>query len=48
MTGASEQTPPDEGADFVVVANRLPVDLVRDKDGTEHWKASPGGLVTAL
>ena len=48
MTGATEQTPPEEGADFVVVANRLPVDLVRDKDGTEHWKASPGGLVTAL
>jgi trehalose 6-phosphate synthase len=48
MTRATEQTPPDAGADFVVVANRLPVDLVRDKDGREHWKASPGGLVTAL
>lgn len=36
------------GADFVVVANRLPVDLVRTADGTEQWKASPGGLVTAL
>ena len=48
MTGTTEKTPPDEGADFVVVANRLPVDLVRGKDGTEHWKASPGGLVTAL
>lgn len=33
---------------FVVVANRLPVDLVRERDGSEHWKASPGGLVTAL
>lgn len=29
--------------DFVVVANRLPVDVV---DG--HWQVSPGGLVTAL
>jgi trehalose 6-phosphate synthase len=36
------------GADFVVVANRLPVDLEKLPDGTERWKASPGGLVTAL
>jgi trehalose 6-phosphate synthase len=35
-------------ADFVVVANRLPVDLEREPDGTETWKRSPGGLVTAL
>lgn len=35
-------------ADFVVVANRLPVDLERLADGTETWKRSPGGLVTAL
>jgi trehalose 6-phosphate synthase len=35
-------------ADFVVVANRLPVDLERLPDGTQRWKASPGGLVTAL
>ncbi len=35
-------------ADFVVVANRLPVDLETLPDGTERWKASPGGLVTAL
>jgi trehalose 6-phosphate synthase len=35
-------------ADFVVVANRLPVDLERGQDGTETWKRSPGGLVTAL
>ncbi|MFG6476411.1 trehalose-6-phosphate synthase [Microbacterium sp. P06] len=32
-------------ADFVVVANRLPVD--RSGDG-EQWRRSPGGLVTAL
>ena len=35
-------------ADFVVVANRLPVDLERHPDGTTSWKRSPGGLVTAL
>ena len=48
MTSDPGTTPQDEGADFVVVANRLPVDLVRSPDGTEQWKASPGGLVTAL
>ena len=32
-------------ADFVVVANRLPVDRTPDGDG---WRRSPGGLVTAL
>ena len=35
-------------SDFVVVANRLPVDLEQLPDGTERWKRSPGGLVTAL
>ena len=35
-------------SDFVVVANRLPVDLERLPDGTPSWKRSPGGLVTAL
>ena len=44
MTPAA-QTPP---ADFVVVANRLPVDLETLPDGTRRWKRSPGGLVTAL
>lgn len=33
---------------FVVVANRLPVDLEQLPDGTGRWKRSPGGLVTAL
>lgn len=37
-----------DGSDFVVVANRLPVDLERLPDGTTRWKRSPGGLVTAL
>ncbi len=35
-------------SDFVVVANRLPVDQERLPDGTVAWKRSPGGLVTAL
>jgi trehalose 6-phosphate synthase len=35
-------------AELVVVANRLPVDLERAPDGSENWKRSPGGLVTAL
>jgi trehalose 6-phosphate synthase len=35
-------------AEFVVVANRLPVDLEREPDGSDNWKRSPGGLVTAL
>jgi trehalose 6-phosphate synthase len=38
--------------DFVVIANRLPVDVTvtTDDDGTQHldWRRSPGGLVTAL
>ncbi|WP_286954936.1 MULTISPECIES: alpha,alpha-trehalose-phosphate synthase (UDP-forming) [Corynebacterium] len=34
--------------DFVVVANRLPVDLNTAPDGTRTWSASPGGLVAAL
>lgn len=36
------------GSGFVVVANRLPVDLERLPDGGTRWKRSPGGLVTAL
>jgi trehalose 6-phosphate synthase len=35
-------------SDFVVVANRLPIDMERLPDGTTQWKRSPGGLVTAL
>ncbi|MGV2901363.1 alpha,alpha-trehalose-phosphate synthase (UDP-forming), partial [Microbacterium sp. AGC62] len=35
-------------ADFVVVANRLPVDRVEGPDGEEVWRTSPGGLVAAL
>jgi trehalose 6-phosphate synthase len=35
-------------ADFVVVANRLPIDMERLPDGSTTWERSPGGLVTAL
>lgn len=35
-------------AEFVVVANRLPVDRVDGPDGEPGWRRSPGGLVTAL
>jgi trehalose 6-phosphate synthase len=34
--------------DFVVVANRLPVDITVEPDGSLSWARSPGGLVTAL
>ncbi|KQB86230.1 alpha,alpha-trehalose-phosphate synthase (UDP-forming) [Corynebacterium lowii] len=33
---------------FVVVANRLPVDMQRAEDGSPRWVPSPGGLVAAL
>ncbi|WKD60489.1 Trehalose-phosphate synthase [Corynebacterium ciconiae DSM 44920] len=33
---------------FIVVANRLPVDLERDSTGKQRWVPSPGGLVSAL
>ena len=32
----------------MVVASRLPVDRVEEPDGGQEWRASPGGLVTAL
>jgi trehalose 6-phosphate synthase len=35
-------------ADFVVIANRLPVDRITGPDGETLWRTSPGGLVTAL
>ncbi|HEX3787672.1 MAG TPA: trehalose-6-phosphate synthase [Pseudonocardiaceae bacterium] len=44
----SANSPASHGADFVVVANRLPVDLEKLPDGTQKWRHSPGGLVTAL
>ena len=35
-------------ADFVVVANRLPVDVTIEEDGSITSERAPGGLVTAL
>lgn len=35
-------------SDFVVVANRLPIDMEQQPGGAVAWKRSPGGLVTAL
>jgi len=35
-------------SEFVVVANRLPVDRVTEEDGTAAWRRSPGGLVSAI
>jgi trehalose 6-phosphate synthase len=34
--------------DLVIVANRLPVDRVEGPDGKMTWRASPGGLVSAI
>ncbi|WP_395309855.1 trehalose-6-phosphate synthase [Mycobacterium sp. AMU20-3851] len=45
---STDSTTPQGLADFVVVANRLPVDQVVLPDGSTTWKRSPGGLVTAL
>jgi trehalose-6-phosphate synthase len=36
------------GYDFLIVANRLPVDRVEQPDGSVDWQPSPGGLVTAM
>ncbi|SDJ38222.1 trehalose 6-phosphate synthase [Actinokineospora alba] len=45
---SSDNAPSNNGADFIVAANRLPVDLERLPDGSQRWKHSPGGLVSAL
>lgn len=44
----TDSRPVEGTSDFVVVANRLPIDQVRLPDGSTTWKRSPGGLVTAL
>ncbi|WP_030171853.1 alpha,alpha-trehalose-phosphate synthase (UDP-forming) [Spirillospora albida] len=36
------------GSEFVVVANRLPVDRIVGEDGKPAWRRSPGGLVSAI
>ncbi|AGB25902.1 Trehalose-6-phosphate synthase [Mycobacterium sp. JS623] len=48
MTPGDGQARGPGEADFVVVANRLPIDMERLPDGSTTWKRSPGGLVTAL
>ena len=48
MSPAGGQEVRSGNSDFVVVANRLPIDMERLPDGTTQWKRSPGGLVTAL
>ena len=48
MSPGSGQDGGPGNSDFVVVANRLPIDMERLPDGTTQWKRSPGGLVTAL
>ncbi|OLT43804.1 trehalose-6-phosphate synthase [Serinicoccus sp. CNJ-927] len=40
---SSEQT-----YDFVIAANRLPVDRHTAPDGSTEWRTAPGGLVTAM
>ncbi|PZF58453.1 alpha,alpha-trehalose-phosphate synthase (UDP-forming) [Curtobacterium sp. MCBD17_034] len=47
-TPTPDRTASTDRFGFVVVSNRLPVDRVVDEDGTEGWRHSPGGLVTAL
>jgi len=37
-----------DGHDFVLVANRLPVDVTVADDGSVSWTRAPGGLVTAM
>ncbi|MCY7288554.1 MAG: bifunctional alpha,alpha-trehalose-phosphate synthase (UDP-forming)/trehalose-phosphatase [Cryobacterium sp.] len=39
---------PNSTYSLVVVSNRLPVEIEVAEDGTESWRTSPGGLVTAL
>ncbi|MGR6900401.1 alpha,alpha-trehalose-phosphate synthase (UDP-forming) [Glutamicibacter sp. BSL13] len=48
MSQDTEIQIPDTDYDFVVVANRLPVDRITNEDGSPGWRRSPGGLVTAL
>jgi trehalose 6-phosphate synthase len=47
-TPAGGTVQPAGDYEFVIVANRLPVDQVSEPDGSTEWRRSPGGLVTAL
>lgn len=46
--GSAPEAATTGGGEFVIVANRLPVDWERAPDGSGKWRRSPGGLVTAL
>ena len=46
--GDDQRIRPDDDRALVVVASRLPVDRVEEAGGETSWRASPGGLVTAL
>jgi trehalose 6-phosphate synthase len=48
VLSAEDTAPPPGDYDFVVVANRLPVDRVEGSGGKAEWRTSPGGLVAAL
>ncbi|MBW3083830.1 Trehalose-6-phosphate synthase [Austwickia sp. TVS 96-490-7B] len=48
MSDATGTPPGTETYDFVVAANRLPVDRREGPDGVPTWQRSPGGLVTAM
>ena len=45
MTTSRPIDPSDVRAEFVVLANRVPVDRVVQPDGSSTWRRSPGGLV---
>jgi alpha,alpha-trehalose-phosphate synthase [UDP-forming] len=48
LRSASERPARTGQHEFVVVANRLPVDRTEGPDGIVRWRRSPGGLVSAL
>ncbi|KAF8640315.1 hypothetical protein AX16_010210 [Volvariella volvacea WC 439] len=52
-TSPSSLSPPVDmdflkGGHLIVVSNRLPITITRDKNGEYHFKMSSGGLVSAL
>jgi alpha,alpha-trehalose-phosphate synthase [UDP-forming] len=48
MSATKSPSSADTDRNFIVVANRLPVDRVEDAHGKTAWQPSPGGLVSAL
>ena len=43
-----KQSSAERTFDLVIAANRLPVDRVQNPGGSQTWRTSPGGLVTAM